>query len=828
MGYLDFITDDRDDNWHRLYVGQCMEVLRRLVNGHAQYVLQASTSTLHYFIIWIGNGHRAANFIRLWSMEDEAEKVTDKLEAAKKDEWRRITMNLLEALFCQAFSTHHGILDRISPNSDAEEEATVTLQEKSSFGLNLMTPLAQNGAMIDWKRAKYLMPALKTPDEQILLWLQKFRYLKKKENVGKKLMAAPRPMFQRDFQGCLQAALKDEEFFAQLKASIRTELKVPVESTNTSSVPFFGSRLAKVGFILDYAAVSPEEDSFLECPDENDGLSFQLPASLKACNFQESNVLLWTFNFRKFLPLAAQASTIALGNDEQDELRRRHYELINSSQARIIFLCGARAETIMRRAFPADGQESAVSWPLHRFVLELRGFKYPMYITTDRRRIFIRCPPLPCQIWSRIGAESTQISEALRFAVSILGLYDGLYQDGIYCYNVETTCLIGSILRQARTERLGKVKLTVDKLDPSILLWLQHKGLKTKTVEKIAGIAKSVTRGLLMILHALPRNPSRSQSAKRASAMDPDERQARNQKRVKAHERFDPEGFQQVTEIVQESIAERERAYATALEKQPPKESSQADPSPEICSLHDVTNPATAEVMENIQNIIALEQDVQPAHPSHTTSSEQGLLADPLALPSQPEESHILDLEPFYKESIDLGLLSLEVPKARRDRPGFKGHVWRQEVGKFHDKEYRYAIKNPRAKNRAININYCHVSFAEGEDIGDGLIRVQIQIVPPGQRHENCYAAGASDSDPASRLAFRLRYVDSQGTQQERFAHAGGERNACAANTLVDILVDDKPYEVIAKSPRRYLYFTGESKISPELKRFIGGGYTDT
>ncbi|KAJ5385068.1 hypothetical protein N7517_002979 [Penicillium concentricum] len=57
-----------------------------------------------------------------------------------------------------------------------------------------------------------------------------------------------------------------------------------------------------MGFILDYATVSEEEDSFLELP-EDEGLTVQLPWSLEACNFTESNVLIWTYDFGKFLPL---------------------------------------------------------------------------------------------------------------------------------------------------------------------------------------------------------------------------------------------------------------------------------------------------------------------------------------------------------------------------------------------------------------------------------------------------------------------------------------------------------------------------------------------
>jgi hypothetical protein len=162
-------------------------------------------------------------------------------------------------------------------------------------------------------------------------------------------------------------------------------------SSITAPVPFFGSTSAKVGFILDYAAVSPEEDSFLECPKDEEPV-VQLPWSLKACNFTDSNILLWKYNFGKFLPLAEDVAT---PNANQDELRLRHQQLIDRSQVRIIFLCGPRAEKTIR--VPS----------LRRFTLELRGFQYPIYLMDNPKRILIRCLPVLCEIWSKIGTEST-------------------------------------------------------------------------------------------------------------------------------------------------------------------------------------------------------------------------------------------------------------------------------------------------------------------------------------------------------------------------------------------------------------------------------------
>ncbi|KAJ5715261.1 uncharacterized protein N7483_012442 [Penicillium malachiteum] len=332
MGYLDFITDNRDWEWYRLYVGQCINSLRRIINGHAQQILKAEYGSLHHFMVWLGNGSQSANFIRLWMIEDEEE--TEKPKDAKEEEWKQMKMNILEALFCKAFSTHHGTVDPHAGTRGADNKII-------------------------------------TPDQQISLWLEHFRPQKEHRlaRITKKVLAAPRQRFRRDFQDFLQDALQDEELFEELKV---TDLQHAEFLTDPSLVqmPFFGNQKAKVGFILDYAAVSPEEDTLPEIPDD-DGLAVALPPSLGACNCKESNVLVWTFNFRKFVPLASQ--TITLTQAEERELCMKHYELINSSQARIIFLCGHRAEKTMRLRPQLAGEKSP-SGHLKRFVLKLRGF----------------------------------------------------------------------------------------------------------------------------------------------------------------------------------------------------------------------------------------------------------------------------------------------------------------------------------------------------------------------------------------------------------------------------------------------------------------------
>lgn len=120
MGYLDYVTDDRNAGYIRMYVGQSLEARRRLFSQHSQSMLRGDTSCLHYFVIWLGNGHRTANFIKLWDFprgEGDSNTMGDITQR-----------NILEAVFCRAFSTHHGSLT----TRDNEHGLA------SGFGLNVM------------------------------------------------------------------------------------------------------------------------------------------------------------------------------------------------------------------------------------------------------------------------------------------------------------------------------------------------------------------------------------------------------------------------------------------------------------------------------------------------------------------------------------------------------------------------------------------------------------------------------------------------------------------------------------------------------------------
>lgn len=59
-GYVDIVTDSRNSEVWRAYPGQSKPP-PGCIQTHNRALLRRSTSTLHYYVIAQGQGHRAAN-----------------------------------------------------------------------------------------------------------------------------------------------------------------------------------------------------------------------------------------------------------------------------------------------------------------------------------------------------------------------------------------------------------------------------------------------------------------------------------------------------------------------------------------------------------------------------------------------------------------------------------------------------------------------------------------------------------------------------------------------------------------------------------------------
>lgn len=64
-GYLDFLTDQRNRNYLKFYVGQSRDLLSR-IHEHCLRLTRGDVSSLHYYICTLGGEKRFFNFIRLF------------------------------------------------------------------------------------------------------------------------------------------------------------------------------------------------------------------------------------------------------------------------------------------------------------------------------------------------------------------------------------------------------------------------------------------------------------------------------------------------------------------------------------------------------------------------------------------------------------------------------------------------------------------------------------------------------------------------------------------------------------------------------------------
>jgi len=69
--------------------------VKRIIEDHAKAILSGRFDTLHYYLLWRGNGRRWANMIRVWGF------FTD----TPKSDWSKFKKNVLEMAFCRVFHT---------------------------------------------------------------------------------------------------------------------------------------------------------------------------------------------------------------------------------------------------------------------------------------------------------------------------------------------------------------------------------------------------------------------------------------------------------------------------------------------------------------------------------------------------------------------------------------------------------------------------------------------------------------------------------------------------------------------------------------------------
>ncbi|RAK90633.1 hypothetical protein BO79DRAFT_262415 [Aspergillus costaricaensis CBS 115574] len=765
LGYASIVCDDRDTLWWRLYIGRCSLSWRRIVCQHAQQIIKGSTASLYYFSLWIGNGHRYARFIKLWGFPKDT--VTDG--------WYQACSNLLEALFCRAFRTHHGMLNRLGSKYQNYGKASTL-----GWGLNIMSPLVQGNLALNKElRTKANIGPSKAADRQIQYWAV-FNSRQKaaaEKNRGKESIKA---VFERDFDAALQLALNnDEEAFNMVRESLQLQQETSDFSENLAHIPFCGSLTSKGRINTPMRASNNDDKQHM----------LTIPWSLDGCGFTEGNILIWTYDFKSFTSIGLKH----LGHDilTDPDARKFHETLLATSQAKIIFLCGPQSEKLIR----------AIVRNSHH-TLSLRGFDYPLYRDPLRNRLFICCPPLPAEIWSVSTRHSIKISEALRFAVNFIPSLNSV---------------IGYILRQARKERLGGEALTADTVNEGVRLWLARRNMgQTEDIKEIEKIAGSLTRGLLMVLKFLPRRPKSDGNESKERSPQPSRRAT---ERVRVHESFNVEQYRKIGDFVHKHLDEREVDYRNRLSRLCAESPRPQDK--ERCSTSSDKGGSDAPSTDP-ESIAALKCFSQLQGQEFQTGAAEmkGLVEH-----CQPEAG-----DRDYEAPIDIlqGLTARVIGEGFLDPVGVTAA--QPVIAGASDKK-RQGVKSVVWKNedlkRHIYIYYCEIRFPANMDILDEMVFIKLELCPLGEIHTSLYATSSSEAhdDPALRLAFRVRYIDSFGREVVYYATNPAISKVFRANTLVEVL-EKKSLEDISRFPRRFIHIGSQNNAHPLLERFRRGGNT--
>lgn len=426
-GYLDAITDDRDVDYLRLYVGQSKGLENRIYDTHRLEILMFSTKSLHYFILWLGNGHRKDRFLQLWSVP----------EGTAWDDWQQIRFNLLESLFCRVFSTHHGSLLPL------EDVATAT---GLGYGLNIISPLMQGIFMTQMQKSQQCSAMMQSPDNQIRQFLS-FRY----RETTKKHVPRYQPWTRRDYDAALSDALGSELFQSLQLSTQIPNASLALGSQKATDRPFCGSLSAPIAILLgDDGSTRPDDLN-----KQQHSPRTTLPWVLEKSGFNVENVLAWSHSPATTLEHSSVAATDLTS----------YQSILEASSAKVVLMSGSRSAEIM----------NAVWKDAKLYILKLRGYSYRIHIARSGqgglRRLFISCPQLPMKSWTIDGKYAAKICEILKFAALVTDL-----QAPITPYFLESSTAISALFRQRALEKKGFPRMTTDTLPPGLKVWLARKG----------------------------------------------------------------------------------------------------------------------------------------------------------------------------------------------------------------------------------------------------------------------------------------------------------------------------------------------------------------
>jgi hypothetical protein len=502
-GYLDFVTDDRNCFYVRFYVGQSIVVALRL-DTHCRHILQGAFDTLHYYILNMGDGHRRANWLQLWSMPKEMQYM-----ATFSGFSISIIQCCLEMMFCRAYES--------LPNQTlAEYFGTALYGLYAGTGLNVLSPLLQpvDFFLLESSRMQHRSRLSSSLDPEVASRPAVRGKMIAKERqdafATSKALPASISAYGRLIQEQLQAqGVQHYSLNAVLsKSRFQTEYfhlgyqfaKAFGESDNFHTLPF-GSLEATICVVLDNRHIDIGTKT---------SESGWIPWLLRSVGFPEGNTLLFTYNhtYRGLY----DSITSPKGEDHITLRRKFTRLLINNSNLHIVLLC----DPVSRDKILASIRSgiAAVDRP---YILNFQGQKLSCWLQRHPDNyichIFIESPePFPVLLGSD-WRKAIKLGEVFKTAVALTDIK-------VDTYHFESCSFTAKVLKKRWSEHTNQdiQPWTPENLDPVVQHYLQRHGFTTiEELEQLQNTNsdRSLTHTLIVLLHCYRDDQKQARTQKR-------------------------------------------------------------------------------------------------------------------------------------------------------------------------------------------------------------------------------------------------------------------------------------------------------------------------
>ncbi|KAL3476599.1 hypothetical protein BJX99DRAFT_270404 [Aspergillus californicus] len=769
-GYVDYVTDDRDARYIRMYIGQAKVSDRRLMQ-HINDATRPLPQSLHIFIVHRGNGRRAMNFLKLWTVHD-----LDSMD----EESAMILPNILEMAMCAAFqSLPQQVLETFfAPRTSRDHQY-------SGVGLNVLCPLYQGMRSLLKVRQETIAYLESSLDPQITMY-PTFRARPRGPSLsverwnGDIKIETWKEHIQL-FRSALGIAGNGDDVF-DAPATPPTEPPISghqgaKEGLATAIAHITGEAIhegfpvgniaAKIGIVVTRCVVSMEEQS--------------VPWGIRETGFTEGNCLLWLADpRRRNLTRRCQA----LGAESSKSLIQFHRHIIRHSGLRVIIL-DAEASDLIRPSIPPD--------LLNEFQLQWYCGTISGFVEKDDQgrlqRVYVQSPRPLASLLSCPGPATQTISEMFKFTAAMTGTH------GIRPYYCASSSAVHQILKIYGEEQDGAPRITATDIPLAILAFLYRKGFRQpEDIQRLIDIGGYPSRGLLLLLVVLRRQPHHfggSRSLQMAGS------------KRKVHRRgiFSSDEMRKVDCLL-----------PVAMKLPPMGGDSQLSRKTLAHVAVECLAPLDGRVdNRELKDMIQLADEKEEELTETSVEDSNGYLdleandvgVDTPYIDIFPElDDDIDDMQPDHDIAISQ---SSKFPHSRTPRapPDWRRNRENHRGILGDGVKYRGAWQ-PEKGGLVLHVlpDLAHVSITlKGKErradyASEILVRAEVH---PAKRHPNCWALDARDTDPGAKLAFVLD--DGEG---EKFINVEGEGNARKANTFVDWF-SGCSLETIAGRPRRHL-----------------------